>query len=208
MGARAMYYLGKSISDQKADMGDDYSQLRKVYSIWFVMEPPKSMSNCIVRHRMVGSYDEGYESLAEIQPCDYAEIVFVYLGKFGDKGKTALGLLNTVFSKDIGREERIRRLKEQFKINIDKSVFEEVDDLMVNLDEDYKKYMARLGREEGMAEGRAEGIQEERARTVGILANNVSTMMMQESISFDEAFKRTSFPEDYREEVRAKVESS
>jgi predicted transposase YdaD len=79
---------------------------------------------------------------------------------------------------------------------------------MVNLDEDYKKYMARLGKEQGLAEGRAEGIKEERNKTVGILAINVGNIMKQESVSFDEAFKRTGFPEEYREDVRVKVESS
>jgi len=116
--------------------------------------------------------------------------------------------LNTVFSKEIGKEERTRRIREDYKIDLDESIFDEVEELMVNLDEDYKKYMARLGKEQGLAEGRAEGIKEERNKTVGILAINVGNIMKQESVSFDEAFKRTGFPEEYREDVRVKVESS
>lgn len=206
--ARAMYYLGRSLSDQKAEIGDDYSQLSKVYSIWFVMDSPKDLCNSIIRHRMIGRYDEGFESLVNIKSCDYAEVVLVYLGKLGDKRVTAVGLLNTVFSKEIGKEERTRRIREDYKIDLDESIFDEVEELMVNLDEDYKKYMARLGKEQGLAEGRAEGIKEERNKTVGILAINVGNIMKQESVSFDEAFKRTGFPEEYREDVRVKVESS
>lgn len=206
--ARAMYYLGRSLSDQKAEIGDDYSQLSKVYSIWFVMDSPKDMCNSIIRHRMIGRYDEGFESLVDIKSCDYAEVVLVYLGKLGDKRVTAVGLLNTVFSKEIGKEERTRRIREDYKIDLDESIFDEVEELMVNLDEDYKKYMARLGKEQGLAEGRVEGIKEERNKTVGILAINVGNIMKQESVSFDEAFKRTGFPEEYREDVRVKVESS
>lgn len=206
--ARAMYYLGRSLSDQKAEVGDDYSQLSKVYSIWFVMDSPKDMCNSIIRHRMIGRYDEGFESSVDIKSCDYAEVVLVYLGKLGDKRVTTVGLLNTVFSKEIGKEERTRRIREDYKIDLDESIFDEVEELMVNLDEDYKKYMARLGKEQGLAEGRAEGIKEERNKTVGILAINVGNIMKQESVSFDEAFKRTGFPEEYREDVRVKVESS
>jgi uncharacterized lipoprotein YbaY len=70
---------------------------------------------------------------------------------------------------------------------------------MVNLDEDFKRYMTRLGREEGRAE--------ERSATVAILANNVIRSMEQDSLSFDKSFDRTGFPEEYRQEVRAAVES-
>ena len=209
--ARAMYYLGRTISDQKADIGHDYSRLSKVYSIWLVMEPQKGMSNTITRYRMVGSYDDGFESTVGVRPCDYAEIIMVHLGKLGDKYHTTLGLLNTVFSNSIGKEERIRRLEEDYKIVIDTSVFDEVEELMVNLDEDYKRYMTRLGREEGLAEGlakgEARGEAKERAETVSILADKVIKDMEQESLSFDASFDRTGFPEEYRKEVKAAVDS-
>ena len=94
--ARAMYYLGRAISDQKAEIGHDYSKLSKVYSIWLVMDPQKETVNTIVRHKMIGSYDVGFESPARIRPCDYAEVVMVHLGKLGDKRQTAIGLLNTL----------------------------------------------------------------------------------------------------------------
>ena len=225
--ARAMYYLSRCISDQKAEIGGEYSKLSKVYSIWFIMESPNELSNSIVRYKMAGNYDLGFESSKEIPASDYGEIVMVYLGKLGDKGHTTVGLLNTVFAKQINREERTRRIREYYKIDLDESIFDEVEDLMVNLDEDYKKYMARLGWEQGIAEGRAKGLEEgrakgleegraegrvegkkeERAKTVEILVSNVAGIMEQESVSFDEAFSRTSFPEEYREEVRVKIES-
>ncbi|MBR1452095.1 MAG: hypothetical protein IJ592_01180, partial [Candidatus Methanomethylophilaceae archaeon] len=182
----------------------DYSRLSKVYSIWLVMEPQKGMSNTITRYRMVGSYDDGFESTVGVRPCDYAEIIMVHLGKLGDKYHTTLGLLNTVFSNSIGKEERIRRLEEDYKIVIDTSVFDEVEELMVNLDEDYKRYMTRLGREEGLAEGEAK----ERAVTVSILADKIIKDMEQESLSFDASFDRTGFPEEYRKEVKAAVEAN
>ena len=117
--ARAMYYLGRAINDQKAEIGRDYSKLSKVYSIWLVMDPQRDMSNTITRYRMVGSYDEGFSSTVGIRPCDYAEVIMVNLGKLGDKELTTLGLLNIVFSKNIGKEERIRRLEEDYKIMLD-----------------------------------------------------------------------------------------
>ena len=182
-------------------------RLSKVYSIWLVMEPQKGMSNTITRYRMVGSYDDGFESTVGVRPCDYAEIIMVHLGKLGDKYHTTLGLLNTVFSNSIGKEERIRRLEEDYKIVLNTSIFDEVEELMVNLDEDYKRYMTRLGREEGLAEGLAKGEAKERAVTVSILADKVIKDMEQEFLSFDESFDRTGFPEEYRKEVKAAVEA-
>ena len=52
---------------------------------------------------------------ARIRPCDYAEVVMVHLGKLGDKRQTAIGLLNTLFSKNNSKEERIRRCEEDIK---------------------------------------------------------------------------------------------
>jgi predicted transposase YdaD len=78
---------------------------------------------------------------------------------------------------------------------------------MVNLDEDFKRYMTRLGREEGRAEGREEGRAEERSATIAILANSIIRSMEQDSLSFDKSFDRIGFPEEYRQEVRAAVES-
>ena len=209
--ARAAYYLGRSISDQKAEIGNQYSQLSKVYSIWFVMESPDEMSNSILRYKMTGNYDTGFEAPVAIPSCDYGEIILVYLGKLGDKGLTTVGLLNTIFAKQISREERARRINEEYKINLDESIFDEVEELMVNLDEDYKKYMARLGREEGLAAGREEGLaqgrEEERAKTVSELSTAVMAVMDKMSISFDSAFEMLECSDEYREEVRARVKA-
>jgi len=99
--------------------------------------------------------------------------------------------------------EIVRCFEEDYKIVLNTSIFDEVEELMVNLDEDYKRYMTRLGREEGLAEGLAK----ERAVTVSILADKVIKDMEQESLSFDASFDRTGFPEEYRKEVKAAVEA-
>jgi len=102
--------------------------------------------------------------------------------------------------------EIVRCFEEDYKIVLNTSVFDEVEELMVNLDEDYKRYMTRLGREEGLAEGLAKGEAKERAVTVSILADKVIKDMEQESLSFDASFDRTGFPEEYRKEVKVAVE--
>ena len=79
------------------------------------------------------------------------------------------------------QQDRIRRHAEDYKIGLVASFFDEVEELMVNLDEDFKRYMTRLGREEGRAEGREEGISEgkaeQRSATVAILANCIVRFM-------------------------------
>ena len=107
--------------------------------------------------------------------------------------------------------EIVRCFEEDYKIVLNTSIFDEVEELMVNLDEDYKRYMTRLGREEGLAEGLAKGESrgeaKERAVTVSILADKVIKDMERESLSFDASFDRTGFPEEYRKEVKAAVEA-
>ncbi|MBR1452720.1 MAG: hypothetical protein IJ592_04400, partial [Candidatus Methanomethylophilaceae archaeon] len=159
--------------------------------------------NTIVRHKMIGSYDVGFESPARIRRCDYAEVVMVHLGKLGDKRQTAIGLLNTLFSKNVSKEERIRRCEEEYKIVLDPSLFNEVDDLMVNLDEDFKRYMTRLGREEG----KKEEATRQRAIFVDILSDSIIRVMQQEALSFDASFDKIGYPEEYRQDVKAAVEA-
>lgn len=127
--------------------------------------------------------------------CDYAEIIMVYLGKLGDKKSTPIGLLNTVFSKDVNKDERTRLIEQDYKISLDKSVFEYVEELMVNLDEDMVRYANRL-------------LQEETKEKIVSMASRATIVMMEEdNMTFDSAYGKLEFPEEYREEVRVRVES-
>ena len=127
--------------------------------------------------------------------CDYAEIIMVYLGKLGDKKSTPIGLLNTVFSKDVNKDERTRLIEQDYKISLDKSVFEYVEELMVNLDEDMVRYANRL-------------LQEETKEKIVSMASRATLVVMEEdNLTFDSAYGKLEFPEEYREEVRIRVES-
>ena len=119
----------------------------------------------------------------------------VYLGKLGDKKSTPIGLLNTVFSKDVNKDERTRLIEQDYKISLDKSVFEYVEELMVNLDEDMVRYANRL-------------LQEETKEKIVSMASRATIVMMEEdNLTFDSAYGKLEFPEEYREEVRVRVES-
>lgn len=127
--------------------------------------------------------------------CDYAEIIMVSLGKLGDKKSTPIGLLNTVFSKDVNKDERTRLIEQDYKISLDKSVFEYVEELMVNLDDDMVRYANRL-------------LQEETKEKIVSMASRATLVVMEEdNLTFDSAYGKLEFPEEYREEVRIRVES-
>lgn len=127
--------------------------------------------------------------------CDYAEIIMVFLGKLGDKKSTPIGLLNTVFSKDVNKDERTRLIEQDYKISLDKSVFEYVEELMVNLDDDMVRYANRL-------------LQEETKEKIVSMASRATLVVMEEdNLTFDSAYGKLEFPEEYREEVRIRVES-
>ena len=119
----------------------------------------------------------------------------VYLGKLGDKKSTLIGLLNTVFSKDVNKDERTRLIEQDYKISLDKSVFEYVEELMVNLDDDMVRYANRL-------------LQEETKEKIVSMASRATLVVMEEdNLAFDSAYGKLEFPEEYREEVRIRVES-
>ena len=52
---RGVYYCSRSISSQygREFTGSNYDKIKKVYSIWICMNPPKKRENTITRYRLV-----------------------------------------------------------------------------------------------------------------------------------------------------------
>jgi hypothetical protein len=72
----------------------------------------------------------------------------------------------------------------------------------MNMDDEYREYMERLGREKGREEARAEMI----AEIVPPLASLISKEMATGS-SFDDAYTNAGFPESLREHVRSAIQN-
>lgn len=133
---RAVYYNASLIHDQKGKyfQGDHYEKMNKVYSIWFILSPRRNEMNTIIRHHMVPENITGSAS-SECHRCDMMEIIEVNIGETVDQNNKLLGILNTLFSKTLDADERIKILNENYKIGLSEYLVRGVRDLsMVTYD--------------------------------------------------------------------------
>ena len=77
------------------------------------------------------------------------------------KSKELCRMLNTLFSNELGKKERLIKLENEFDISIDNDLKEEVEE-MCNLGQGILERGEARGRQEGIREGRRKGRQEAR----------------------------------------------
>jgi hypothetical protein len=115
------------------------------------------------------------------------EIVMVGLGAPGEKGCTALGLLNTVFSKGLDLDERRRRVEEDYKIKVGQSFYEDMEAMTMNLDEELEAYYKK------------QGVEESDHYWINAYLDVLYSKMKNESLSFDEVLEISGIDEDHRQ---------
>ena len=159
LGKRAEYYLGRMVSAQKGSefSGSDYDELRKVYSIWYILNPKAAYRNTVTRYKMMA------ESLAGdpnryMEPLDTFNIIMVFVGPYGEELPEISAIPAALFS-PMKMEKRKEVVKDKFKISLDDAILGRIGD-MITLDEETYNHGFREGKAEGLAEGKAEGLAE------------------------------------------------
>ncbi len=147
---RGIYYCSRMISAQYGTefTNSHYENIKKVYSIWICMNPPKSRENSITRYyiaeeNLVGSVKErkaDYDLMAAVMIC---------LGKEGDSGIDLLKLLNVLLSTETGSQDKCQILEEDFHIRMTQTLESEVS-LMCNLSKGVEEKGIEKGRQEGI----------------------------------------------------------
>ena len=147
---RGIYYCSRMISAQYGTefTNSHYENIKKVYSIWICMNPPKSRENSITRYyiaeeNLVGSVKErkaDYDLMAAVMIC---------LGKEGDSGTDLLKLLNVLLSTETGSQDKCQILEEDFHIRMTLALESEVS-LMCNLSKGVEEKGIQKGRQEGI----------------------------------------------------------
>lgn len=147
---RGIYYCSRMISTQYGTefTNSHYENIKKVYSIWICMNPPKSRENSITRYyiaeeNLVGSVKErkaDYDLMAAVMIC---------LGKEGDSGTDLLKLLNVLLSTETGSQDKCQILEEDFHIRMTLALESEVS-LMCNLSKGVEEKGIEKGRQEGI----------------------------------------------------------
>lgn len=131
---RGIYYCSRMISSQYGVEFTEshYDRIKKVYSIWICMNPPKYRRNSINRYfikeeKLIGDVSERKENY------DLITTVMICLGESNDKNSLGvLRLLEVLLSSERGVEEKKEILQKDFSIEMTKTIEREVS-IMCNL---------------------------------------------------------------------------
>ena len=142
---RGIYYCSRMISAQYGTefTKSHYENIKKVYSIWICMNPPKNRENSITRYyiaeeNLVGSVKErkaDYDLMAAVMIC---------LGREDDSGTDLLKLLNVLLSTETDSQDKCQILEEDFHIRMTESLESEVS-LMCNLSKGVEEKGIEIG---------------------------------------------------------------
>ncbi len=153
---RGIYYGGRMISSQYGNVFAEshYEKLRKVYSIWICLNPPKYRRNSINQYsfcekRLIGNVKEKKENY------DLITVIMICLGDEESPDCSSLiRLLSVLFSQKKNAEEKKEILEKEFDIPMTEELREEMRKMC-----DYSDYVEELGIRKGRKEGRKEGFE-------------------------------------------------
>lgn len=150
---RALYYCGRMISSQygREFTESHYDKIKKVYSIWICMNPPKNRENSITRYsiteeNLVGGVKE------EKRHYDLMAAIMICLGGTNSEDYGGiLRLLDVLLSTEKKPEEKCHILEQDFSIEMTQSLESEVS-LMCNLSEGVERRGIEKGKIYGLIE--------------------------------------------------------
>ena len=182
---RGVYYCCRMISSQygREFTGPHYEKIKKVYSIWICMNPPKVRENTITRYRFVEEHLVG-EAAEPIQNYDLLSILMLCLG--GPEGENYAGvlrMLDVLLSNEISEAEKRRVLRDDYGIQMTRTMEQEVS-VMCNL--------SKGVREKGIAEGLTKGHTE---RALSDLRSLMETL----GLTIEQAMAALKVPENERQ---------
>lgn len=131
---RSIYYCSRMISAQYGTVfsSAQYDKIRKVYSIWICMNPPKSRENTITQYYIAEKSLVGHVT-EKVENYDLMSAVMICLGKPDSENyHGVLKLLNVLLSSETTPKEKERILHDDFDIAMTQNLKREVS-LMCNL---------------------------------------------------------------------------
>ena len=171
---RGIYYAARQLSAQKGVEFEksDYNNLKKVYSIWICMYPPKYCENTIIRYRMDQQVLFGKVKGNKEFRYDLMEVLIVNLPR-NVPDETAEpnlnGMLKTLLSPELSSKTIIERLERIYHIPLTEREKGELGE-MCNLGEAILERGIEQGLECGIEKGIEKGIEQgiEKGRVLGI----------------------------------------
>ena len=193
---RGIYYCSRMISSQygREFTGSQYDKIKKVYSIWICMNPPKSRENTITRYRLIEEQLVG-EAREPVRNYDLLSIIMLCLG--GPDGANydgVLRMLDVLLGSETSAAEKRQILQDEYEIPMTQSIEQEVS-VVCNLSKGVMEKGIAKGMAQGMAEGRTEG------RTTALLTS-IQKMMKNMGASAEQAMDILEVPESDRPKYR------
>ena len=129
-----MLFRSRMISSQygREFTGSHYEKLKKVYSIWICMNPPRNRENTITRYRLTEEHLVG-KAVELVQNYDLLSIVMLCLG--GPNGANydgVLRMLDVLLSNETSEAEKRKILQDDYDIQMTQTMEREVS-VMCNL---------------------------------------------------------------------------
>ena len=152
---RGIYYASRLISSQYGVefTGEGYGEIKKVYSIWICMEPPKYGTNSIINFKMEPEVLYGKFPVEKVLQMKYdlIDVVMVFISAPEDVDKDDLcGMLEVLLDKELGKEEKLNRLEADYQMKKTVELESEVTKMC-----DYSVGIAK----ENFAKGEIKGIE-------------------------------------------------
>ena len=166
---RAIFYTARLVSSQKERefTGSDYNEIKQVYSIWICMNMKENSLSHIhmVKDDLLG--DQDWKGNLEIP-----NIVMIGLAKEippKEERYELHRLLGALLSQTMTAEQKLKLIKQEYDIPVDRHSIREEVKIMCNLSEGVEEMGYVKGEAAGMIAGRAEGekIGEARGKAIG-----------------------------------------
>ena len=210
---REQYYISRIVSDQSKDYPNRaalYRGLKRTVVIWVRLHPGRER-NTVVRHRFYSTY-VGQEDAPVLSKLDRMEVIEVNVGCHGDEAAMDLmDMVNSLFDRQMGYEEKKRELKKKFNIELSESMYAEVAKMgafseefeIVRLDA-FEEGMAKgeaKGEAKGMAKGEAKGKAEHHDEVVNQFADALEEYCLKNGTSPEDSVETVVAIPKYREPV-------
>lgn len=151
---RGIFYTARLISSQLETefTGSNYGDIKKVYSIWICLNSPKKIGNAISKFSIkkedlipgIPDNPSGYDKITVVQVCLNREC------KEHEEIESELtGMLNLLFDPTVGAEKKIKKLEEDYHMEMENRFGRELNQMC-----NFSDYVEELGIQKGMRDGK------------------------------------------------------
>ena len=197
---RGIYYCCRMISSQYGREFTDsqYEKIKKVYSIWICLNPPKNRENTITQYYVAAKPLVG-NVVDPVQHYDLLSVITLCLGSpDGENYDGILRMLDVLLSNETSEAEKRQILQNDYDIPMTQRMEKEVSDVC-NLSKGVWDKAMTKGVAEGVVQGMAQGVAK------GIVTS-IKNMVKNMGVSVEQAMAVLEIPEEEQKKYRELLE--